>query len=407
MNCISQDLDQYNMDKIKSTDSLLTFRENDDLPTLDITVMRKFTLLTSNVIRHYKNLDSIDMEKFGKVIKLMENTVIVSTDIDMITYYGKDPTEEKKKSTLEMLALVSDALEACSMIFDLLTTCKLDKKFLSRNLITNCLHLIKNQLDCTIYPILDLERFEDPTTSCKYMLKAQYLTVSKTKAYNLIVLSDARTFLNLIISSAKDKQLISNYIPHIIRFFRRAFTLILSEELDDDVLVIVGYISMAPFFHDYLDSNKSILLVFEGDQSTFSYYEQLKFCALDILKHIFSKYPKHRRWIFEEILTSLGSLTTMDGTKRYRLRDNRSIHVISALFMQLVQCSSSLSDLPSHKNWFTRWNIKYQKVYKSKDVDQIKMLDDKLLRRATTAWRQGAEAAANSASFFLEFLMSK
>jgi cohesin loading factor subunit SCC2 len=164
---------------------------------------------------------------------------------------------------------------------------------------------------------------------------------------------------------------------------------------------------MAPFFHDYSDTSKSILLATKDDETTFSYYEQLKFCALDILKHIFSKYPKHRRWIFEEILTSLGSLTTMDGAKRYRLRDNRSIHVISALFMQLVQCSSSLSDLYSHKTWFSKWNIKYQKVYKSKDMDQIKMLDDKLLRRASTAWRQGAEAAANSASFFLEFLMSK
>jgi hypothetical protein len=179
MNCICQDLDQYNMDKIKSIDSLLTFREDDDLATLDITVMRKFTLLTSNTIRHYKNLDSIDMEKFGKVIKLMENTVIVSTDIDMIAYYGKNPTDEKKKPTLDKLALVSDALEACSMIFEILTTCKLDKKFLSRNLITNCLHLIKNQLDYTVYPILDLDSFEDEATSCMYKVQTKSIKLLK------------------------------------------------------------------------------------------------------------------------------------------------------------------------------------------------------------------------------------
>lgn len=219
--------------------------------------------------------------------------------------------------------------------------------------------------------------------------------------------SDARTFLSLILTLPKEKQLLSTYIPDIIRFFRRAFTLILAEDLDDDVLVIVAYISMAPFFHDYADMNKSILLANQDNEPTFNPYEQLKFCALDILKHIFSRYPKHRRWIFEEILTSLGSLTTMDGKRRYRLRDNRSIHVISALFMQLVQCSASLSELSSHKNWFRKWNIKYQKVSKSKDLDQMKLLDDKLVRRATTAWRLGAEAAANCASFFLEFLMSK
>lgn len=224
----------------------------------------------------------------------------------------------------------------------------------------------------------------------------------------VIVSSDARIFYTLISSLPKERNLISTFIPHIIRFFRRAFTLILSEDLDDDVLVIVAYISMAPFFHDYSEQTQSILIPNNtSDSSTFNPYEQLKFCALDILKHIFSKYPKHRRWIFEEILTSLGTLTTMDGKRKFRLRNNQSINVISALFMQLVQCSASLSDLSSHKNWFRKWHIRYQKVSKSKDADQIKLLDDKLVRRAATAWRLGAEAAANCASFFLEFLMSK
>lgn len=221
----------------------------------------------------------------------------------------------------------------------------------------------------------------------------------------LQVSSNAHTFLKLITTLPKEKQFISAFIPHIIRFFRRVFALILSEDLDDDVLVIVAYIGMAPFFHDYSEDHKSVLN--QESDGTFHPYEQLKFCALDILKHIFSRYPKHRRWIFEEILTSLGTLTTMDGKRKYRLRDNKSINVISALFMQLVQCSASLSDLSSHKNWFRKWSIRYQKISNSKDVDQMKLLDDKLVRRAATAWRLGAEAAANCASFFLEFLMSK
>lgn len=164
--CICQDLDQYNTDKIKAKDSLLTFRDTDDLPALDISVMRKFASLTANIIRHHRNLDSLDMDKFGKVVKLMENTVIVSTDIDMIEHYAKNPTDNKE-SAFGMLTLVNDALETCSMIFEILTTCKLDKKFLSQNLITNCLHFIKNQLDFTIYPIIDATGFEDEAISCK------------------------------------------------------------------------------------------------------------------------------------------------------------------------------------------------------------------------------------------------
>lgn len=223
----------------------------------------------------------------------------------------------------------------------------------------------------------------------------------------LLVTTNAHAFLDMITTLPKEKHLLSTFIPSIIRFFRRAFTLILSEELDDDVLVIIAYICMAPFFHDYSETNRSILLESDDDKQSFNPYEHLKFFALDILKHIFSSYPKHRRWIFEEILTSLGSLTTMDGIRRYRLRDNRSIHVISALFMQLVQCCSSITDKSSHINWYRKWNIKYQKVSKRNDADQIKALDDKLVQRASNAWRTCTEAASNSASFFLEFLMSK
>lgn len=401
MTCICEDLDRYNHSKIKLADSLLTFRDDDDMPTLDITVMRKFTLLTTNTNRQFKNLDSVDMIKFGKIIKLMENTIIVSTDIDVIDHYAKN-TRDNKESTLHILSNINDALDTCSMIFELLTTCKLDRKFLSRNLITNCLHFIKNQLDYTIYPLIDLNGFENEATTCKYHTKNMNYELTC-----IIVSSDAHTFLTLITTLPKEKQLISTFIPHIIRFFRRAFALILSEDLDDDVLVIIAYIGMAPFFHDYSEDHKSVLLLNQENDATFNPYEQLKFCALDILKHIFSRYPKHRRWIFEEILTSLGTLTTMDGKRRFRLRDNKSINVISALFMQLVQCSASLSDLPSHKNWFRKWSIRYQKISKTKDVNQMKILDDKLVRRATTAWRLGAEAAANCASFFLEFLMSK
>ncbi|KAI9245270.1 hypothetical protein EDC94DRAFT_502271, partial [Helicostylum pulchrum] len=215
MTMICEDLDSYDRDKIKQVNSLLTFRDQDDIPTLNITVMRKFTSLITDTNRLLKNLDTVDMVKFGKIIKLMENTIIVSTDIDIIDYFVND-NEKNKECTLRLLNNIGDALDTCSMIFELLATCKLDKKFLSRNLITNCLHFIKNQLDYTIYPLVDLNNLEDEAMSLS---------------------SDAQVFLRFISSLPKERKLISTFIPHIIRFFRCAFRLILSEDLDDDVLV--------------------------------------------------------------------------------------------------------------------------------------------------------------------------
>lgn len=167
MTSICKDLDRYDQLKIKESDSLLVFRDGDDTPTLDISVMRKFTSLITDTNRLLKNLDSVDMIQFGKIIKLMENTIIVSADMDIIEYYAKDPKNNKENS-IRLLHLVGNALDACSMIFELLTTCKLDKKFLSRNLITNCLHFIKNQLDYTIYPLIDLNGLDDEAITCKF-----------------------------------------------------------------------------------------------------------------------------------------------------------------------------------------------------------------------------------------------
>lgn len=211
----------------------------------------------------------------------------------------------------------------------------------------------------------------------------------------------------LIESSSKEKALISALIPHTVRFLRHAYHLIQHADMDDDILVIVAYIGIAPFFHDYSEQNVCILLDSKEENNTFFPYEQLKLNALQILKHIFCIYPRHRRWIFEEILTSLGSITAMSDKKNYQLHNDQSIHVISALFMELVQACAALNNKAAHKNWFKKWSIKYQKAQKSNESEKLKLLNDQLLTRAANTWRLGAEAAANSASFFLEFLMSK
>ncbi|KAI8991310.1 hypothetical protein BDF20DRAFT_811360, partial [Mycotypha africana] len=408
---ICADLDKFNEDKIKQSDSLLTFSNNDDIPMLDITVMRKFLFLTRNVVKRDKSTNSIDdMEKFSKVVSLMENNVTVATEMDAIDHYSKNP-QENGKSALRMITTVAEALEACCVILEVLllvdNSSDSNKKLLSKDLVTSCLHLVRNQLDFTIYPIIDLSLFADEGDDDLF---------TTTQAYHFVKLIQS--------SSQAHKRTIATFLPNIIRFFRQLYSLIQSEELGDDVLVIIAYISVAPFSHEFIDNTINSCILFDdsndrvttnnssvkNDYSTFNLYEQLKYCALDILKNIFSHYPKQRKWIFEEILTSIGSLTAVIDSgkqRRYRLQDNRSIHITSALFMQLVQCCAAITDATSHRNWFKKWTIQYQKATKNQNVKQLKILDDKLTQRAANAWKSSTEAAASSASFVLEFLMSK
>lgn len=188
---------------------------------------------------------------------------------------------------------------------------------------------------------------------------------------------------------------------------RKILDLLDQEEYNDNTVVVLAYISIAPFFHEFRENSTSILLAGEKADSIFNSYEQLKLYALDILKRIFAKYAHHRRWILEEILSSLGTLSEIHATKRYQLRANRSVHVTTAIFMQLVQACSSVSGITSHKNWLRKWDIKYKRAVKKEDGEMIKQLDDKLVKRASNAWKVGYDAAANNASFILEVLMSK
>ncbi|KAG1455139.1 hypothetical protein G6F55_007238 [Rhizopus delemar] len=381
INSICDELDTFEKSKIQTTNFLLKF--HDDTPMLDMQVARQFASFTFMMIKQFKSLDSLDASKLGKVIKLLENTVVLSAEIDIVELYVQK--NKDKTAIFSMLYLISDAIEVCGILFEILSTCKFDKQHISRTLISNCLQFIKNQLDFIVYPFIDLTEDEASLSN-----------------------SNAQEVYKLIEEAPKLKALVSTFIPNITRFLRRTFHLLEHEELEDDVLVTVAYISMTPFFHDYSEQNTCILLdTDENDTSTFSPYEQLKISALQVLKHVFSAYPRHRRWIFEEILTSLGSLTVMSDKKNYRLHDNQSIHVVSALFMELVQACSALNNSLAYKNWFRKWNIKYQKAQKNNESQKMKLLNDQLLTKAAKAWRMSAETAANSASYFLEFLMSK
>lgn len=125
-------------------------------------VARQFASFTFMMIKQFKSLDSLDASKLGKVIKLLENTVLLSAEIDIVELYAQ---KSKDKTTIfSMLFLISDAIEVCGILFEILSTCKFDKQHISRTLISNCLQFIKNQLDFIVYPFIDLT--EDEASLC-------------------------------------------------------------------------------------------------------------------------------------------------------------------------------------------------------------------------------------------------
>ncbi|KAI9255612.1 sister chromatid cohesion C-terminus-domain-containing protein [Phascolomyces articulosus] len=381
---VLEQLDQMDDDSNKKYEILT----QDDPPLLQPTIMQKFTSLVLRAV-HYRVIEKMDLNKLAQMIRSMEQHCLQAMELEVISEYAK--VREKKASydiIHKSLDRIVNGLEAAAMVVDIYAVCKIDKQYLPESLVLTCMQFIRYQLDNTIYPLIDLNGFEEDVTSLN---------------------NDARAFLRYVESTSSAKYHVSRMLPLATHFFRHVSTLLSTEGLDDHGIIVLCYIAMGAFFHDYTENNHSCLVESSGAGDTMiNPFEQMKMSALDVLHLLFSRYPNHRKWILSEILTSLNSLTTMDRTvKRYRLRDNTKIHVMSALLMQLVQCCTVTSDIEDHRQWIRKWEIKYQKAKKEDDSAQIQELQQKIAQKTTPFWKAGVTAATESATYLLEYLVSK
>jgi hypothetical protein len=163
---ICSDLEEYNENKVRVTDSLLSFPFAEELPTLDMEVMRKFAQLSCKVVSEGK-LESINHEQYGKVIRLMENLVVGTTDMDIVEGFT-EKYEKNIQHCQTMLSTIHDAFETAVAMVNLAVTCKLDKKTFSQDQLISCLHFIKNHLYFIVYPVIDLDGFESDPTASKF-----------------------------------------------------------------------------------------------------------------------------------------------------------------------------------------------------------------------------------------------
>lgn len=267
-----------------------------------------------------------------------------------------------------------------------------------------CLQLARNHLENTIYPLIDLNAFEEDTTSCKCdkrLLQLDLIIIS-------LVNNGARMFLKFAETDLTSKRYMIRILPLITRLLHRATMLLEADVFDDHGVIVLGYIALGAFFHDYTGNNRSCLVISKSGDTVVNPFEQMKLGAMDVLRILFNKFPYHRKWILSEILTSLNALTSMDrSAKRYRLTDNTKIHVMSALFMQLVQCCTISGDMEDHKQWMRKWTLKYQKAHKDSDQSQLRDLYDKLMQQSMGYWQSAMEAAIDSASYLLTFVIQK
>ncbi|CAO3607925.1 unnamed protein product [Cunninghamella blakesleeana] len=419
----SSDTENNNNDSNKNINNI------EIITQLDLWIKFLFTIQKANQL---DILSTIDYTQLTTTLKMLEQMLYKLTEIELSDYLKEIKKNIKHDDTtlliktedqvVSAISIIHKTLRLINKIYAIYAVDHAKEKLFSEELFLTSLQFVKNQLDNIIYPLIDLNNFEG----------------------SIVDLAGSTYELNIIANSnPKAKQLLSDLLPLISQIVQKSILLLQEDNKEDHTLIVLAYISVGPFFHEYIphinnitkknmNSNscsvvKPINSVYENTttssttidlgtievSSVVNTYEYFKYICLNILQTLFQRYPKHRHWILEEILNNLDSFTVIDyrQNKQFRLRNGgKSIHSLSALFMQLIQscCCYANDTLQLQRTWQKKWDLKTQKL--SSSPSDLSKMDDhqkSLSNHALNEWKKGIEMGIQHATYFLEFIMSK
>ncbi|CAG8487296.1 8961_t:CDS:10 [Diversispora eburnea] len=322
-----------------STSLLVPSSINSNEPLLSSTVIRQLTKLVGKVSR-YKRLEDADIDDLSRLLKILERSVREVETYDVLPPNGQSASlsgSHIKQNEFDSMNLDDgdDKMNKDNSYIQEIED-KLEKIIsgieaaiaafsIMTDLITSSLNLIKSQLVGVVYRIFEM--------------------------------------------NVSDDTLNTGILPIVTNYLQKLYDLMHQEELSDAIVITVSFISIGPFFVDSMSGNNNSIF---GNG-----LEVVKLVALGLLRLIFTKHQKQRTWILEEILTSL-----------IKLPDGKSIQMVSALILQLVQSCTAGTN---HINCKT---IDDQRDAKGLEGDINK--DQNGLRKCGGVWKIGIDAASTN-----------
>ncbi|KAL7420405.1 Sister chromatid cohesion protein 2 [Cryptotrichosporon argae] len=130
-------------------------------------------------------------------------------------------------------------------------------------------------------------------------------------------------------------QIACTAIPHIANLISRS-----DFSFSEQLVIQTVYLAIGPVFIAEPAGKKGKKEA-TGNAGTGAVIKTLRMEALACLRGAFAKYEAQRKWIIEEILGSLVKISEQSNAQtRFQLADGSSIHVLSALLLQLIQASA-------------------------------------------------------------------
>eukprot|EP00794_Sanderia_malayensis_P008158 gene8158-9031_t len=294
-------------DEELESEGVLNYGEDCDVPQeslLSRSIITDLYMETSK-LKSADLASQIPHDLLVRVISIMDRHVKECNNV-ILAHPKADEDEEEKLWKALKIDRVLRATEASLVILHVTTAPGMPKQVYIEEAIEHVVSFCRFQLENTIYPEYD----------------PVYRVEHDSRLDASSVLPKARRGKNTAGSKQKPILQLYNKLCEMVSLIG---DLVSMESLTDMIILQVSSIGTVPFFVE----NISIL--------------QLE--ALKLVRTVFRNYVKHRDLILSDILASLARLpSSKRNLRNYRLFEDTSIQMVTALVLQLVQCTVSLPD---------------------------------------------------------------
>lgn len=159
---------------------------------------------------------------------------------------------------------------------------------------------------------------------------------------------------------SREKKLLGNLIHEARKLLGLLATFLSRIEVSEEIITATEFMATKLIFVENAHNDRESAIGFQK-------YEAVRRGAMDVIAKIFSKYPSQRSFILDEILVSLEKLpSTRQNARQFKLADGKSIQLLTALVMQLVQTTTL--DSPASRKSKTKTRLP---VFREEDDDEL------------------------------------
>lgn len=288
-----------------------TYHEGHELLTLAPAVHVKLEPMLQKIVS-LQRYTEFPLDQLIRLQGLCEGALLSTDSSDFNLSSGHSPQDNLK--WLQEIESFDMGLRSARTVLRLMTGGWQEKEVCSEELLIKVLSLVKRVIDTCLIPIVEARGSSSDS--------AVFDIASSNKKVISQLLYDANKVMGLLAE------------------------LVGTVDVTETVITELEFLAMRILFVDNACSEKDSVM---GIQK----FEALRRTAMDLIAIIFSCHPEQQMFLVTEVLTSLQKLpVNKQQARQYKLPEGKSIQLVSALIMRLIQTSANaaFSELSTSRN---------------------------------------------------------